>query len=202
MIKMKLEEYQDKYYYGRCIYKIDKPHICIKYDRPIEVWYEDIIYDGKYSRFLLFDDGEFVTNTLTFPCKIERQDVERIAKDLLDEFLSMGDFEDLDRELEGKCACKEFEEKYKRCDEYPLYHDKENGCLGAMYSLPSHANTWTKTKEKWNKIYGEGSDNYKRYKIELAKESMRQLAWAVKGDKKLEKEALKETVSSFKRVVK
>lgn len=200
--RMKLEEYKNRYYYGKCVCRIDKPHDCIKYSRPIEVWYEDIINDGRESRFLLFDDGEFVTNTLTFPCDIAFNDVERIAKDLLDEFLKMGDFEDLDRELNGKCACKEYEEKYKSCDECPLYHDKENGCLGATYSLPSHANVWTNTEEKWNKIYGNESENYKRYKIKVAKEAMRQLAWAVRGDKKFEKEALKETIDSFKRVIK
>lgn len=194
--RMKLEDYTKRYYFSNMVYKIDKPHKALKYNRPIEVWYERIDHDGTNSRFLVFDNDEFITNTFTLPCLIEVEDIEKIAKDLVDELLSMSDFEDLDRELAGKCACKSFENIYKSCDECPQYCcSKDDGglrCLGAMYSIPSHVNFWSKTQEKWNKIYGEGSDNYKEYKIKLALRAIREATTALNSDRDRKKRFAKQ----------
>lgn len=184
MIRMKLDDYKNKYYYARKVYGINKPHQSIKYDRPIEVYFEDIMDDGRYSRFLLFDDKEFVTNTLTFPCKIDITDIELIAKDLVDELLSMSDFSDLDKELVGKCACEEYANIYKSCDECPKYNGKDDGCLGVMYSIPSHVNWWEKTETKWENVYGYKSENYKKYKFEIAIHSVKEAFRSCDDDEK------------------
>jgi hypothetical protein len=150
------------------IARIDKPHEVLNYDRPIEVYYEDIIYDGNKTRFYLFDNGKYVGNPIDFPCEIEYGDIREIGQDMINELLQSSDFHDLDLELEGKAPCHEYRNKYSKCDYCELYtygkgKDRHDGCLGAMYSIPTHINSWEKTEEKWNKVYGEGSIEHQNY---------------------------------------
>lgn len=150
------------------IARIEKPHEVLNYDRPIEVYYEDIVYSGDKTRFYLFDNGEYVGNPIDFPCKIEYRDVLKIGQDMINELLQSSDFHDLDLELEGKAPCLEYRDKYSNCEECELYadgkgKDRHDGCLGAMYSVPTHMNSWKKTEEKWNEIYGGGTLKHKQF---------------------------------------
>lgn len=188
--RMTLVEYKSKYPMSDHVAHIDRPHAVLEYDRPIDVYYEcsGFSNDSK-SRFVLFDDGEFVSNVISFPCDIETEDIYTIAKEMINELLEHSDFTDLDRELEGKCACEKFEKRYKKCDECPQFQDKENGCIGATYSIPTHLNSW-KLEEKWKDIYGEGSDNYKKYVMNKMRGYMNSFMWACGDSESMIKEVL------------
>lgn len=188
--RMKLDDYLKKYPFSDHVAHIDKPHSVIENNRPIDVYYECTGFsnDNK-SRFLLFDDGEFVSNAIWFPCDVEREDITSIANEMIQELLDSSDFTDLNRELEGKCACEEFEGVYKKCDECPRYIDKEDGCMGAMYSIPSHKNWW-ELEKKWKIIYGEGSENYKKYMTSKMIGYMNSYMWACGDREDMIKEVL------------
>jgi hypothetical protein len=181
----------------RLIARIDKPHKILQYNRPIEVYCEDIFYNNKYTYFWLFDNNTFVANFISYPCDINETDVYIIANEMIQELLSKSDFKDLDIALEGKVPCEEFRDKYKSCNECKRYNpsdDIENqndkdGCLGAIYSIPTHLNCW-ETEEKWNKIYGEGTENYKKFITEQMIGYMNSFMWACGKDKNKIKEVL------------
>ena len=191
MERTTLGDYLKRNNFSELVYEIKKPHKLLNYDRPIQVYFEDIRYKSNdRSRFLLFDDGEFSMNAISFDCNIEQEDIVQIAKDMVEELLLCSDFSELDRELEGKCACIEYEEIYKSCDECHLYNINDgHGCMGAMYTIPSHMNVWRKTESKWNDKYGEKSEQRKRWKLRIAKDAINSLKWTLtKGDKDIIKE--------------
>jgi hypothetical protein len=181
--RIKLDDYLKKNPFTDKVAHVDKPHPVLENNRPIDVYYECTGFsnDNK-SRFILFDDGEFVSNAIWFPCDVAHDDIYAIANEMIQELLDSSDFTDLDRELEGKCACEEFEGTYKKCDECPRYSDKENGCMGAIYSIPPHKNWW-ELEKKWKEIYGEGSDNHKKYVANKMIGYMNSFMWAC-GDRK------------------
>lgn len=163
-----IEDFRKRHFYMEKVAGIDKPHAVLKDSRPIEVYYEDIINDGHKSWFWLFNQGEFVSNPITFPCDISFEDKRQIGMDMINELLATSDFVDLDIELQGKVPCADFREKYVTCEECPDYkygkgESKEDSCMGAMYSIPTHMNWWQKTEEKWNKVYGEKTQKHKEY---------------------------------------
>jgi len=161
---------QNNHPHMRLIYEITRPHKAIDYDCPIQVYYESEIFNkNNESYFWVVNNGEYVSNYISFPCNIEESDIINIAKELIEELLSKSDFTDLDAELNGHAACEEFKYLYKSCDECPLLrannkNEDDTGCFGAMYSIPGHLNSWD-TKEKWNKIYGYQSYNHKKYVV-------------------------------------
>lgn len=53
----------------------------------ISVYYEDIMFDGKRSKFMLFVDNILAVPVLDFPCAIELEDVIKIAEDMIKEYL-------------------------------------------------------------------------------------------------------------------
>lgn len=172
-MRYSLKDYlEENKYRTEEVARTDKPHPVLKDSRPISVYYESALlsHDNR-STFLLFDNGYFVSNAIVYPCEVKREDRHIIGKEMIENLLRVSDFTDLDREIEGKCACKEYEGKYKNCDECPEYGE-ENGCLGALYSIPEHRNGWD-IEEKWSKVYGYESENHKRYVTEKMIDHMR-----------------------------
>lgn len=53
----------------------------------ISVYYEDIMFDGKRSKFVLFVNNILAVPALEFPCAIELEDVIKIAEDMIKEYL-------------------------------------------------------------------------------------------------------------------
>lgn len=187
-------EFYNKQRYLDPVAKIDKPHEGIEGTRPIEVYIENDIFRNDEVRFYLFNNGIFVGNPVYFNCKIIKEDVPLIANDMIEEFLSRCDFYDLDRELEGKCGCKEYEEVYKSCEECHLFiygegKNKEEGCMGYTYSTPDHINFWD-CQNKWNEKYGEGTPLYQEFHKERMIGFMNNFMWECGNNKKLIKEVL------------
>ena len=165
--QIKIESFKSKHPCVDLVARIETPHKKLN-DRPIEVYCEDIIIDGRKTWFWLFNQGEYVGNPVMFPCNVELIDKKKIGLDMINELLSASDFRDLDLELQGRVPCKEYKDIYSKCEECELLRsgkgkDKEDACIGAMYSIPSHMNSWEKTEKKWNEIYGENTLKHKEY---------------------------------------
>lgn len=165
-----LDEYLSRNKNASLIARIETPHKVLKDARPIEV-YVDVVEKSDHSSktyISLFNCGIFVGNSIILDYTLPDNVLSEIGNRMIKELLDHSDFTDLDRELEGKCACSEFENVYKKCDECPKYRyadgheDSEDDCLGAMYSIPSHLNFWDLEKEI-EKEYGSGTDNYLSY---------------------------------------
>ena len=164
-----LKQMRQRYPQMELVYEILKPHEYIKYDCPIQVYYEDEIFNTEgETYFWVINNGEFVSNYVSFPCRIGARDQLQIAKDLVEELLSKSDFSELDAKLQEKSACEEFE---------------------AMYSIPHHLNDWD-TRMKWNKIYGRNSENNKRYMTNKMIGYMNSYMHVCGGEKKMIKEIL------------
>lgn len=154
-----------------CIF-VSKIHSLVEDE--IKIYYEDAQYaPDRKSRFLLFHNNIFISNAILINCPVEKNDIEYIAQKMFEEFKESSDFADLDKELEGHAACKEYENTYKKCDDCPHYKfaknhiETENNCFGAMYSIPHHMNYWKVEKEFQDK-YNENSEYYKAFLIKQA----------------------------------
>jgi len=162
----------------------EKLHPSIEGDCPIHVMCiieQDASMKTKLF-FNLYYRGEHIGNPITLYFNICRpryvistdvDELKKIGEMMIAEFKSHCDLEDLNRELEGKCACKKFEGVYTSCDECPHYRFRKGGpglerneskddCFGVSYNYPHHLNFWEIEKEIKEK-YGPGSDNYKIY---------------------------------------
>lgn len=170
------------------VYRIEAPHAVLKDSRPIEVYVDvDKSYYGVKTFFMLFNQNEFVSNSIIFQHSIPEEAYLDIAKDMVAELLAKSDFEDLDRELKGLCACTEFEGVYKSCDECPQYHSTgDMSCMGAVYSIPTHLNGW-ECEKKYEKLFGKGTDYYQKYLKSLVDEHIRALNCICFEDKELKK---------------
>lgn len=151
---------------------VSKIHSLVKDE--IKIYYEDAKYaPDRKSRFLLFHDNIFVSNGIWFNCPVEKNDIEYIAQKMFEELKESSDFTDLDREMEGHAACKEYENTYKKCDDCPRYKfaknhiETDDDCWGPMYSIPHHMNSWKVEKEFIEK-YSENSEYYKTFLKEQA----------------------------------
>lgn len=87
MDKVTLDEYINEHPFAQdTILKVVNDKILNK-DVNISVYYEDIMFDGKRSKFMLFVDNVLAVPVLDFPCGIELEDVIKIAKDMIKEYL-------------------------------------------------------------------------------------------------------------------
>lgn len=181
-------------------------HPILNPPKPIHVTHNTRMnkYGETTTYFNLYVDGEHIGNPIILHYDIVDDWLRphkycfKIASKMIEEFLSCCDFTDLDRELEGKCACTEYEGKYKSCDECPLYtyreggaEDKDNACLGALYTFPHHLNGW-KIEEDIKKEFGPGSENYKNYLAERAKNCLHQMTDIIREDRSLKNSILKQ----------
>lgn len=171
----KLDEYLKKNPEAKKVAEITKPHKVLEFNIPIVVYYVDIASGGHRSVFSLFKNDVFLCNSIMFPCSVSKEDQYTIGKEMIDELLNSSDFFELDKELNGMAACKEYENVYKRCDDCPLYISNE--CIGATYSIPSHKNFWNISK-KWDGHYGEGSKAYINYKTSKMIGHINDYMWA------------------------
>ena len=75
---------------------------------------------------------------------------------MLAEYLSHADFEDLDKCARGEAPCSVFKGEFTGCENCDNFKDKEYGCMGAMYHIPSSAD-FLLLQKKWEENYGMGS---------------------------------------------
>lgn len=184
-----LEEYLKRNKDARCIARIESPHKVLKDSRPIEV-YVDVVERpdrSKKTYISLFNCEIFLGNSIILDYTLPDDVLPVIGERMIKELLSRSDFADLDKELEGKCACKEFEDTYKSCEECPKYRyadghvDTDDDCLGAMYSIPSHMNSWNLDKEI-EAEYGRGTENYLNYTQDVIRRHMHDLSWITRDE--------------------
>lgn len=196
LYNISLEDFKTRRRHLDLVLRLDKPHQALEYNRPIEVYCEDIIFDGHKTWFWLFDNNKFVGNPISFPSEIKHQDKQQIANDMINELLTKSDFRDLDLELQGKVPCEEHRDDYKSCKECKLhiynddYVECNDGCMGSMYSIPDHMNSWD-TEDKWNEKYGCNTENHKIQLMKKALNEIRNLMINFKDDKNVEKELIK-----------
>lgn len=137
----------------------------------ISVYYTDAIYDKKETCFYLLLNDEYLHNPVTYPSEISREDIIKIAKDMIDQYRNTCDLEELDMELKGEVPCKQFKNKYSSCNECPRCMinttNKEDACMGVVYSPSSSFDSYQfkeiNFKDKWTDKYGENSTNHKKF---------------------------------------
>jgi len=182
MYKVKLKKFLERHPYAEKVYEIKKPHPSINYNRPIAVWHVSMLYKGEDKEiFAISDYEQIILNSIRFPCEVNRDDAIEIGKDMVQELLDNSDLSEL--ECDGVPCGKE----YKKCEDCPDYRyniaeenwDKFEGtlCMGAMYSIPTHMNSWEDTEAKWNPIYGEKSDNHIKYILDKIMNQIRELSF-------------------------
>lgn len=157
-----------------CVARKDTPHKVLKDADPIRVYVDrEVLSNGRVKTyFSLFYGEKFIGNSMIFNQEVPSTYYAYIGNAMINELLEASDFRDLDRELEGKCACEEYEGIYKSCDECPKYRYREkmgsatDSCIGAMYSIPTHMNIW-KCEDTFLKAFGEGTEFYESYEMSL-----------------------------------
>lgn len=172
---------------------ISKPHKVLKDERPIEVYVDtEKLPNGEINTyFSLFNQDVFVGNSIIFHHEIPHEAYTEIARAMIQELLDSSDFEDLDREANGMCACKDYEGTYKNCDEcHLLGHKDGKGCMGPMYSIPTHKNFW-ECEKIFKEKYGEGSAYYEEYQKRLITKHLREIRLICEDNTNLSKETKK-----------
>lgn len=160
---------------------------------------------GQVSKYwVLFINGEMVTNSVKTRFPIPDEFNVEIAKALIEEYKSYCDFEDLDKELNGECACDVYKGTYSKCDECPKYYygagkEKEDSCLGATYKLPHHINFWKLEKELEDK-YGKGTENYSHYLRKRCDKLCYLVFDLIKEDDSLKKELKKRLLHNIRKI--
>ena len=171
-----LEQYLKDNKRTALVAKVETPHPQIKNSRPICVYVDtDVNQRGETSvYFCLFNNGIFVGNSIKCHYDVPEKYWAEIGESMIKELLSKSDFTDLDREQKGLVPCFEFEGVYKSCDECPKFKDKEDGCLGALYSIPTHMNSW-EVEKQIDARFGEGTEHYKEYQKKLVRDKISSL---------------------------
>lgn len=164
-----LEEYLQSEKGATVIYSKNPIHPRIKFDYPVEVTYlEEANYQTGTIRcyFCLFLNKEFIMNSIKLDFPVPHLDLVEIAKNMVDEYISKCDFSDLDKLMDGKTPCGNYDGVYKSCEECPEYRlndeSKDRDCMGGMFSCCPYLNFWNleySLKEK----YGQGSAYYEEY---------------------------------------
>lgn len=193
-----LKEYLQRTPESKAIYTDNELHPLLKGKVKATVCHEvEMDYRTHIEKqyWVLFINGKMIINSLKCPFPTPASLDKEIAKLMVEEYKSYYDFSDLNLELQGKCACKEYQGTYSKCDECHRYHygageGKEDACIGATYNLPNHINFWNLETDLRNQ-YGPNTENYKRY-LSVRASSLINLAWELlREDYSLKKKILK-----------
>lgn len=111
------------------------------------VFYEDIMFDGRKSRFLLFTDNTLAASILDFPCSIGAEDVISIAKNMIKEYLY---------EVQNTNHNISIIDYNSVNDEYIEYKQKK---VLEKYFIDEFE--FNITNKRWNKKYGHKSKKHK-----------------------------------------
>ena len=160
-------------------------------DIVLEVYYSPKA-DTPHSAFILFAGEEMITNTLLFPCDIPKDFRGSIATDYINAFISKCNFEELDKEKKGQCACYP-NKRYSKCNDCPDYNKE---CLGPTFFMPHHVNYWDEVSKVWDGIYGEKGTEYKRILIKKARNDIGLLFFRFGKTKKERKKLIKEILKN------